>query len=331
MSATLRITDRLGRFFSSVLAPSTPGKALAGESPATDSNGGGSVVPRGMAISFDGVSKSFTRKAGSTTHRFTAVEKSSFAIEPGEFFSIIGPSGCGKTTLLNLLAGLETPDTGTVTVNDVVVEGPGTDRIVVFQEPGLMPWMTVQRNVEYGLKLKGIGKAERRERAREYLRMVHLSRFADALPHQLSGGMRQRVAIARALALEPSVLLMDEPFSALDAQTRDILHEELQRIWQQTRTTILFVTHNLSEAIYLSDRILIMTAAPGNVKGIIRVPFPHPRAKSSPELSIFTANLHEEIKEEVNRVAMQELDPDWNPLKAEAAKEHGTVMEGEGI
>lgn len=284
-----------------------------------------------MEITFDKVSKSFVRQRGRERQPFVALAETSFRIESGEFFSIIGPSGCGKSTLLNLLAGLEFPDGGTVQVDGRPVAGPGTDRIVVFQEPGLMPWMTVRRNVEYGLKLKGIAASERAERAMTFLRMVHLSRFADSLPHQLSGGMRQRVAIARALALEPSVLLMDEPFSALDAQTRDVLHDELQRIWQETKTTILFVTHNLREAIYLSDRILIMTAAPGSIKRIVKVPFDHPRAKSSQELSAFTAGLHEEIKQEVDRVAMMELDADWNPLKVEQPKPRDLVAPGEGI
>ena len=194
-----------------------------------------------------------------------------------------------------------------------------------------MPWMTVSRNVEYGLKLKGIGAQERRETAMQYLRMVHLSRFADALPHQLSGGMRQRVAIARSLALQPSVLLMDEPFSALDAQTRDLLHDELQRIWAETKTTIVFVTHNIREAAYLSDRILTMTGPPGGIKRIVNVPFAHPRAKSSPELSTFTAELHQEIKDEVDRVAMQELDADWNPLTSPKRPPRDVVAPGEGI
>lgn len=284
-----------------------------------------------MEINFNNVSKSFVRKRNGQEERFVALRPTTFTVRSGEFFSIIGPSGCGKSTLLNLLAGLETADQGSVEVDGRRVDHPGSDRTVVFQEHGLMPWMTVSRNVEYGLKLKGIGAQERRETAMQYLRMVHLSRFADALPHQLSGGMRQRVAIARSLALQPSVLLMDEPFSALDAQTRDLLHDELQRIWAETKTTIVFVTHNIREAAYLSDRILTMTGPPGGIKRIVDVPFAHPRAKSSPELSTFTAELHQEIKDEVDRVAMQELDADWNPLTSPKRPPRDVVAPGEGI
>ncbi len=249
-------------------------------------------------------------------------------IEDGEFVCIIGPSGCGKSTLLNILAGLETPSTGDVRVDGVLVNTPGPDRVVVFQEAGLMPWMTVRNNVEYGLKLQGKSKEERWVQAEKYLKMVHLSKYADAMPHELSGGMRQRVSIARALALEPKVLLMDEPFSALDAQTRDLLHDELQRIWQETHKTILFVTHNLREAVYLADRVMIMTAAPGSIKKIITVPFSHPRSKSSTEVSAFTAQLHELIKAEVDKVAARELDPDWQPEAAPVTGEVHDIASG---
>jgi NitT/TauT family transport system ATP-binding protein len=281
-----------------------------------------------MRIEFVQVSKTFDsgRNGGP---RVQALMPLDLVIEEGEFFSIIGPSGCGKSTLLNILAGLEKPDTGHVTVDGVRVARPGPERAVVFQEAGLMPWMTVTANIEYGLKLQGVPRAERRERAVRFLKMVHLSRYAEALPHQLSGGMRQRVSIARALALEPRVLLMDEPFSALDAQTRDVLHDELQHIWQETGTTIVFVTHNIREAVYLSDRILIMTASPGRIKRISTVPFAHPRKKSSTELSAYAAMLHDQIKEEVDKVAAAELDPDWEKHPAPIpAPTYGT---GEGI
>lgn len=250
---------------------------------------------------------------GSGGRVIQAIQPLSLEIQSGEFFCIIGPSGCGKSTLLNLLAGLDTSDTGEVRVEGRKVTSPGPERVVVFQEAGLMPWMTVRKNIEYGLKLQGMSREERHERSEKYLKMVHLSKYAEALPHELSGGMRQRVSIARALAVEPDVLLMDEPFSALDAQTRDLLHDELQRIWQETHRTILFVTHNLREAVYLADRVMIMTAAPGSIKKIITVPFPHPRSKSSADISAFTAQLHELIKAEVDKVAKRELDPDWEP------------------
>ena len=283
-----------------------------------------------MDIEFKNIEKSFLQRKNGQQQTLRVLAETSFSINSGEFFSIIGPSGCGKSTLLNLLAGLETPDRGQVVLGgSKVVTEPGPDRAVVFQEHGLMPWMTVRANVEYGLKLAGIPKSERSDRAMKYLKMVHLGRFADSLPHQLSGGMKQRVAIARGLALEPQALLMDEPFSALDAQTRDVLHEELQRIWQETKTTILFVTHNLSEAVYLSDRILIMTTAPGRIKSIVRVPYPHPRAKDSEELSSFSAQLHSLIREEVNRVQALELDPDWKP--EDQPRPDSVVNVGEGI
>jgi len=240
----------------------------------------------------------------------------SLEIRPREFFAILGPSGCGKSTLLNIIAGFEKPDRGTVHVDGAAVARPGPDRAVVFQEPGLMPWLTVRENVEYGLKLRGLSPADRRDRAMHYLKMVHLSKYADARPHELSGGMRQRVSIARALALEPRVLLMDEPFSALDAQTRDLLHEELQRIWDATHLTIVFVTHNINEAVCLADRILIMTAPPGRVKRLVRVPFARPRDKSETDLAIFSAMLHKHIKEEVDKVAAREFDPDWTPARS---------------
>ena len=267
-----------------------------------------------MNIEFRNISKTFVQQGDGAARRIQALLPLDLTIANGEFFAIIGPSGCGKSTLLNLLAGLDTADTGEVVVAGKPVRGAGPERVVVFQEAGLMPWMTVSRNVEYGLKLQKVGRRERRERAEKYLKMVHLSKYADAMPHQLSGGMRQRVSIARALALEPAVLLMDEPFSALDAQTRDVLHYELQRIWEETGTTIVLVTHNINEAVFLADRVMIMTAAPGSVKKLVRVPFPHPRDKSSADLASFTAQLHRQIKEEVDKVAARELDPDWSPL-----------------
>lgn len=284
-----------------------------------------------MKIQFNNVSKTFVQNGASSSRRVLALAPTTCEIEQGEFFVIIGPSGCGKSTFMNLLAGLEQPDTGEVLMDGVPVSEPGRDRMVVFQEHGLMPWMTVSRNIEYGLKLLGLSRKDRQDRARHYLKMVHLSKYADALPHELSGGMKQRVSIARALALEPEVLLMDEPFSALDAQTRDNLHDELQRLWQETHKTILFVTHNIREAAYLADRILIMTAAPGRVKKIVRVPFPHPRAKSSTDLGAFTALLHDEIKQEVDKVAARELDPDWEEDMSEAADAGALADVGAGI
>ncbi len=266
-----------------------------------------------MTLEVDNVSRTYLGIRRNGTQQVAALGPLSLTIPSREFFAVLGPSGCGKSTLLNVIAGFEKPDTGRVTLDGKPIMSPGPDRAVVFQEPGLMPWLTVRENVEYGLKLRGIKAHERRERAMHFLKMVHLSKYAEARPHELSGGMRQRVAIARALALEPRVLLMDEPFSALDAQTRDLLHDELQRIWIETHVTVVFVTHNINEAVYLADRILLMTAPPGRIKRLVRVPFARPRQKTSSDLSIFATMLQKEIKEEVDKVASREFDPDWTP------------------
>ncbi|MDB5083111.1 MAG: transporter, ATPase subunit [Chloroflexi bacterium] len=196
----------------------------------------------------------------------TALDNINLEVTPGEFVCLVGPSGCGKSTILNLVAGLEEPDSGKILINGQPVTGPHPDRLLLFQEPALFPWLDVIGNIEFGLKSVGINGKERRERALEYLAKVHLHKFAKFRVHQLSGGMRQRVAIARALAINPQVLLMDEPFSALDAQTRDILHTELQQLWTETGKTILFVTHNVREAVTLGDRIVLFTYRPGRIK-----------------------------------------------------------------
>src|SRR5919198_1250213 len=192
-----------------------------------------------MDIRICGLHKSF----GHNGSRMLVLEDIDLEVREGEFVSLVGPSGCGKSTLLHIVAGLEQSDAGEVTVNGRRVSGPGAERVAVFQDPSLFPWLTVRENVEFGLKVRGVAPEERRKRAFEYLRMVHLSRFADHLPKQLSGGMRQRASIARALALDPEVLLMDEPFSALDAQTREGLYPQLVEVWERTGKTIVFVTH----------------------------------------------------------------------------------------
>jgi NitT/TauT family transport system ATP-binding protein len=278
------------------------------------------------AIELRGIAKTYSL-AGSQ-RSLTAVGTVNLCLQPGEFFSVIGPSGCGKSTILNIIAGLEQPDQGgQVLVDGNVVSKPGPDRAVVFQESGLLPWLTVQGNVEYGLTLAGLSAAECRDRSERYLKMVHLSRYSASMPHELSGGMRQRVSIARALALEPKVLLMDEPFSALDAQTRDLLLDELQSIWQQTRTTVVFITHNVREAVFLSTRVMVMTAPPGQVKSILKIPLSYPRSKTSPDTGIFVQKLEDMIRDEVNKVAARELDPDWTP-EAELASREADVMGG---
>ena len=193
----------------------------------------------------------------------------SLSIPNGQFVSLLGPSGCGKSTLLSMIAGLDKPTAGTIEVSG----SPG----VVFQEAALFPWRSIRENVALGLELRGIGKAERRALAGDALKMVHLSRFAEAYPHQLSGGMRQRAAIARALILDPALLLMDEPFGALDAQTRSLLQTELLAVWERTRKTVVFVTHSLDEALQLSDRVILLSARPGRIVADLRIDAPRPR------------------------------------------------------
>ena len=223
----------------------------------------------------------------------------SLSVEDGEFVCIVGPSGCGKTTLLNIVAGLEKPTKGEVLIDGKPVTGPGPDRVVVFQEYALFPWRTVLGNVEFGLEIAGVPKKERREIALRYIRLVGLSGFENRYPHELSGGMKQRVALARALVMNPKVLLMDEPFGALDAQTRNIMQAELLRIWQATGKTILFVTHSIMEAVYFADRVVVLTARPGRVKRIFKVNLERPRKKGSPEFMEVRNAILEELKEEV--------------------------------
>jgi NitT/TauT family transport system ATP-binding protein len=233
--------------------------------------------------------------------RLLALDHINLQVKAGEFLCIVGPSGCGKSTLLHLIAGLHQQTSGQVLIDGHPVQGPGTDRILIFQELGLFPWLTVGDNVEFGMKMKGVSKAEREEKTRYYLRLVHLSQFKDSYTHQLSGGMRQRVALARALATEPDVLLMDEPFAALDAQTRDLLHDELERIWAETGRTIIFVTHNVREAIRLGDRVALMTFRPGRVKREFVVDLPRPRVLEDVHVARAAGEILGELREEINR------------------------------
>lgn len=222
--------------------------------------------------------------------------------DPGEFVVVVGPSGCGKTSLLHIAAGMVKPTSGRAMLDGREIGGPGPDRAMVFQEHALFPWLTAAENVGFGLKMLGVPAGEREGRVAEALRMVSLSSAGARLVHELSGGMRQRVAIARALVLEPAVLLMDEPFASLDAQTRTLLHEQLQRVWWETRHTCLFVTHSVGEAVRLADRILVMSAHPGRIRKEIPVPIPHPRPMDSPELGELGHIVRLEIQEEVTRV-----------------------------
>ena len=218
----------------------------------------------------------------------TAVEDVSLTVNPGEFVSIIGPSGCGKSTLLNALAGFLKPSSGTVRVDGELIQGPSADRGMIFQQYSLFPWQTVRENVEFGLKMKGIGRKQRQAAARTLLGLAGLSQFENHYPDRLSGGMKQRVGIVRALATGPRILLLDEPFGALDAQTRLIMQQILTNMWQRLKTSVLFVTHDIDEAIFLSDRIYVMTARPGRVKAEIAVPLARPR---EPDITVSPAFL----------------------------------------
>ena len=216
--------------------------------------------------------------------RVTGVEAASFTLEQSEFLCIVGPSGCGKSTLLNLIAGFLNPSAGEIRIGGKPVNGHGLDRGVVFQDfAQLFPWRTALGNVAFGLEMKGVPKAERDAIARQQLALVKLEKFCASYPHHLSGGMQQRVAIARALAYNPSVLLMDEPFAALDAMTRDDMQRLLADVWRETRKTIIYVTHNVAEAVYLADRVIVMTPHPGRVKAVIPIALPRPRDALSVE------------------------------------------------
>ena len=213
-----------------------------------------------------------------------AVDNASFGAEQSEFVCLVGPSGCGKTTLLNMIAGFFAPTAGEISVGGRAVNGQGQDRGIVFQDfAQLFPWRTALGNVAFGLEMKGVAKAERERIALEQLRLVKLEKFAGAYPHHLSGGMQQRVAIARALAYNPGVLLMDEPFAALDAMTREEMQRLLAEVWRETRKTVVYVTHNVAEAVYLADRVVVMTPHPGRVKATVAVRLPRPRDPLSVE------------------------------------------------
>ena len=224
-------------------------------------------------LEVSGLSYSYHTISGETK----ALSDISFQVETGEFIAIVGPSGCGKSTLLNIIAGLLEPTAGQILVDGKPIQGTGTDRGVVFQQYALFPWLTVKKNVEFGLKLKGLSKDECDSIAMKYLKMVELEKFADSYPKELSGGMKQRVAIARAYAMNPEVLLMDEPFGALDAQTRTQLQTELLKAWQEENKTCFFVTHDIEEAIVLATRVVIMSARPGRIKEVVDIDIPYPR------------------------------------------------------
>ncbi len=230
-----------------------------------------------MKLRVDNVSKRFLTDTGEEVEALRGV---SIEVEEGEFICILGPSGCGKTTLLRIIAGLEQPTEGWVLVDDDPVDGPTPRLGMIFQDYSLYPWRRVIDNISFGLELAGVEKADRTATAHKYLELVGLGEFGDAFPYELSGGMRQRVAVARALAIDPAVVLMDEPFGALDAQTRNAMQRELLEIWTKTRKTVLFVTHSVDEAVFLADRIVVLTTRPGRIREVVKVPEPRPRDRT---------------------------------------------------
>ena len=249
------------------------------------------IAPAKLVV--ENVSKTFTRR-GLTTH---ALDEVSRTVAEGEFVCLLGASGCGKSTLLNLIAGLEKADSGKLLSDGKDVTGPGRERMVMFQEHALFPWLSVTGNVLFGLKLKpGLTDSDRREVARYYLDLVGLNKFKDANIHELSGGMKQRVALARALAPNPRVLLMDEPFAALDAMTREQLYEDLQKIWAARRKTIVFVTHNVREAVCLGDRVMVFSPHPGRIRHEFKIDLPRPRDINSVELAALASEITHTLK-----------------------------------
>ncbi|MCK0471143.1 ABC transporter ATP-binding protein [Halalkalibacter sp. APA_J-10(15)] len=264
-------------------------------------------------VKIENVGKTFENKEEKTS--YTVFNDIHLDVQSGEFVSLLGPSGCGKSTLLNIVAGLDHASNGVVYVGDTAVKGPGADRGVVFQEAALMPWMTVLDNVMFSIK-KRYGKKKAKDRAIEYLKLVHLSKFINSYPHELSGGMKQRVSIARALAMDPEVLLMDEPFGALDEQTRSMLHKEVQYIWQQTKKTILFVTHNIRESILLSDRIVLMGTRPGGIIETYDVPLPRPRKTSDEAFTSLEERISQRLAGEIDKVMKEEMGDDYRSQKA---------------
>lgn len=262
-----------------------------------------------MYLTLHGVGKSFKNN---TDEPVRVLENIDFDIKKGQFVSIVGPSGCGKSTLLYLISGLEKVTEGEIQVAGKKVTGPNPNRIVVFQEDGLFPWATVLDNVTYGLLLKKIPKQEAKEKAIEMLKTVHLSKYIDAYPHQLSGGMKQRVSIARALVMEPDILLMDEPFAALDEQTRMTLHHELIDIWKKTKVTILFVTHNIREAVTLSEKVIVMSTRPGKIKKTFSINKSEDGTTPDNVAFDLEQRILNELEEEMEKVLKEELGDDYN-------------------
>jgi NitT/TauT family transport system ATP-binding protein len=254
---------------------------------------------RGTYLELDGVTKTFQLTRRRIRDELHVLDDISLSVQERSFVVICGPSGCGKSTLLRLIHGLQQPDRGEIRVRGERVAGPRLDRAMVFQHHNLMPWRTVERNIELGLESQGVGKADRRRRAADWLQKVGLSEFARYYPSQLSGGMQQRVGLARALAVEPEMLLMDEPFGALDAQTRVVLQGELERIWEADAKTVVFITHDIEEALFLADRVIVMSARPGRIEADVPVTAPRPRTdawRADPEFAVLKGQIWELLK-----------------------------------
>jgi NitT/TauT family transport system ATP-binding protein len=248
----------------------------------------------GVILSIKNLTKSFPKDGG----EMLAIEDLSLEVKDGELICLLGPSGCGKTTILKIVAGLQPATSGSLLLNGAEITGPGSDRGMVFQEFGLFPWRTVKKNIEFGLEVQGKNEEEKESISRQYIELVGLTGFENSHPNQLSGGMKQRVGIARALASNPAILLMDEPFGALDAQTRNQMQKELLRIWQETKKTVLFVTHSVDEAVFLADRIVVLSARPGRIKHIYEITLPRPRDRASQEFINLRKTILDELEQQ---------------------------------
>jgi NitT/TauT family transport system ATP-binding protein len=285
------ITNRLGRPLTAVEAPSRP-------------------LPRaGTSVELAHVTVAYGEKGN------VALTDISLKVSAGEFVCLLGPSGSGKSSILNVVAGLVRPSAGSVSAGEAAVRGPGPERAVVFQDAALFPWLSLRKNIEFPLGVQGVSAKERAERSEQLLRLVHLWKFRESYPYELSGGMRQRGAIARALATDPAVLLMDEPFAALDAQTREILHNELERIWSVTRKTVLFVTHNVREAVRLADRVVLLGTRPGRILEERAIDLPRPRSANDEGVARIAAEIGRRIASEVEKVASEEADDANDPRR----------------
>ena len=300
--------DLLGRLLGVRDRPHRVGAGLSG------------LIPRRARA---GLPKIDVRDVGHRFERVVALHEVNVEIHAGEFVCLLGPSGCGKTTLLYALAGHLEPSGGRISIDGVQVKGPGPDRLLVFQEPALFPWLTVRQNLVFPLRARGLSRTDAEARARAFVPLVQLEGFESSLPHQLSGGMRMRVQLARALALDPAVLLMDEPFAALVAQTRSAMHQLLQRIWLRDRKTVVFVTHDVREALVLGDRVVVMAARPGRVIHDLEVSLPRPRDPDDPQLVELSRWIRSELRQ--SETAAQERAEEEPP----AGKEDGDGRVGE--